>query len=236
MVSARLARPVTLGAFLAAGLLFLHAARADERGWTVCLQPLGEHEADLLPPIAEGIRQAYGFDVRVLAPRGLPAGAWYAPRKRYRAQLILDELLAQVLPRAKGCDAVMAFTSVDISITKGSRQDWGVLGLSYLQRRVGVVSSFRMHGGVGRALQASRARLVARAVKVTLHELGHVIGLPHRSDGVACLMNDAGGAIKTADEARGTLCPAERAAAEALLGFSLPKRTELDWKRIRAEK
>jgi len=229
-------RVVTLVAFCGGLWLFSGAARA-QTPYTVCLQPLGEHEASLLAPIAEGIRQAYGFQVRRLEPRALPASAWYAPRKRYRAQLLLDHLRAQVLPTARGCDALMAFTAVDISMTKGEHRDWGVLGLSYLQGQVGVVSSFRMHGGLGRALQASRARLVSRAVKVVLHELGHVIGLPHRADGPSCLMNDAAGAIATADQATGTLCPAERAAAEALLGRSLPQREHLDWPAIlRAEK
>jgi archaemetzincin len=217
----------------AAFWLFSLPARA-QGPYTVCLQPLGEHDASLLAPMAEGIRQAYGFEVRRLAPRDLPSSAWYAPRTRYRAQLLLDYLRAQVLPGARGCDAVMAFTAVDISITKGEHSDWGVLGLSYLQRQVGVVSSFRMHGGIGRALQASRPRLVSRAVKVMLHEIGHVVGLPHRAEGPSCLMNDAGGVIATADEAIGALCPSERAAAEGLLGRSLPQRQHLDWKAILA--
>jgi predicted Zn-dependent protease len=69
-------------------------------------------------------------------------------------------------------------------------------------------------------------------VKVALHELGHGIGLAHRKEGAACLMNDAGGAIASIDRARGPLCPGERAEAEALLHVPLPKRDALDWKKI----
>ena len=193
----------------------------------LCLQPLGTHEARLLAPIARGIGQAYGFEVRQLAPRELPRSAWYAPRRRYRAALLLDELRDQVRRAHPDCDFLLGFTAADISMTKGEHADWGVLGLSYLRQRVSVVSSFRMHGG------ALGGRVIDRAVKISLHELGHGIGLPHRSEGAQCLMNDANGVVAGIDAARGTLCPGERAAAEALLGRPLPARETLDWQWIR---
>src|SRR5436190_17542779 len=98
--------------------------------YTVCLQPLGEHDASLLAPIGRGIGQAYGFEVRQLAPRPLPQSAWYPPRSRYRAQKLLDHLQSRVLPAEPGCDAVVAVTAADISISKGKHADWGVLGLA----------------------------------------------------------------------------------------------------------
>jgi archaemetzincin len=191
---------------------------------TVCLQPLGRHEATLLGPVARGIEQAYGFRVRTLATRELPTAAWYPPRRRYRAARLLDELRTQLRPVT--CDLVLGFTAVDVSMTKGEVADWGVLGLSYTGDAVSVVSSFRMHRG------ADARQLMQRAVKVSLHEIGHAVGLPHRNDGPACLMNDAGGAIASIDRARGPLCPAERAAAESALGSSLPKLDSLDWRAI----
>jgi len=194
--------------------------------YTVCLQPLGEHDAGLLVPISRGIAQAYGFEVRLLSPRPLPKSAWYPPRSRYRAQKLLDHLQSQVLPDAPGCDAVVGFTAADISITKGKRADWGVLGLAYRQDRVAVVSSFRMRHGT------DRVQRVMRAVKVVAHELGHMLGLPHGNEGPRCLMNDAAGAVQTVDRARGTLCPGEHATAEALLGRKLPQPRTLDWRAI----
>ena len=200
--------PVALcGAFL-----FLSPPVRAETTVTACLQPLGKHEAELLGPIGRGIARTYGFRVRELPPRALPKSAWYPPRSRYRAAALLDELRA----RPAGCDFVLGFTAVDISMTKGEHTDWGVLGLSYLRENVSVVSSFRMHR------EADHALLTQRAVKVSLHELGHAIGLAHRNEGSACLMNDAGGAIRTIDRARGSLCAGERREAESLLGRSLP--------------
>ncbi len=193
---------------------------------TVCLQPLGRHDPDLMAPIGRGIEQAFGFRVRVLGARALPASAWYPPRKRYRAQRLLDHLRDDVLPGEAGCDALMGFTADDVSITKGEHPDWGVLGLAYLGGRVGVVSSYRMRR------DADGRRLAERAVKVVLHELGHVVGVPHRQDGPACLMNDAGGSVQTVDRATGALCAAERTAAEAALGVRLPVRGTLDWEAV----
>lgn len=218
--------PVPASAAAPAPALFARRSAADQ---TVCLQPLGQHDSTLLAPLGRGIEQAYGFRVRVLPDRPLPASAWYPPRSRYRAQRLLDHLRDDVLPIERGCHAVMGFTAVDVSITKGEHPDWGVLGLAYLGGRVGVVSSFRMHRN------ADRRRLVERAVKVVLHELGHVVGVPHRQDGPACLMNDAGGSVQTVDRAAGVLCAAERAAAEQALGLALPVRGALDWREIVGE-
>jgi archaemetzincin len=197
--------------------------------FTVCLQPLGEHDASLLAPIARGITQAYGFDVRQLAPRTLPEFAWYPPRNRHRAPALLDYLLYDVMPAAPGCHAVVGVTSVDVSATKGEHFDWGVLGLAYHGGRVAVVSSHRLHRGV------DRRGLVVRAVKVALHELGHVIGVLHRDDGPDCLMNDAVGAVATIDRAEGPMCAPERAVAERFLGRELPGRETLDWEAILLE-
>jgi len=198
----------------AAGPVF--AAESGRAGaYTTCLLPLGEHEARLLAPVADGIGQVYGFAVRPLPPRELPQAAWYPGRKRWRAERLLD-VLREVRRANPGCNVLVGFTSADISTTKGKHADWGVLGLSYRGEGLSVVSSFRMHSG------ALGGAVIRRAQKIVLHEIGHAIGLPHRNDGPECLMNDANGAIASIDLANGTLCPAERAAAEALLGFPLP--------------
>lgn len=202
------------------------AAPTQPSDVTVCVQPIGTlaaKDAALIGPISRGIERVFGFTMRTLAPIELPADAWYAPRKRYRAEKLLDHLRADVWS-GSGCTVVMGVAAVDISTTKDDIEDWGILGLGEIDGAVGVVSSYRMKRG-----KVSRRKVIQRAVKVANHELGHVLGLPHMDGGAECMMNDAHGTVKTVDAEHGGMCDAERGPIEAKLGFALPAGGALDW-------
>jgi archaemetzincin len=191
----------------------------------VCLQPLGKVDASVLTAVERGVAVAYGFTVRSLAQRPLPAAAYYKPRKRWRADKLLDHLIADVVP-SSGCDLVLAVTVSDISVTKDEHVDWGILGLAYLDSQVAVISTFRTRRGV------SRRTSLMRTVKVATHELGHSLGLEHDDSVSGCMMNDARGTVKTVDAESGVPCKHEREAIEATLGADLPDVTSMDWARV----
>jgi archaemetzincin len=189
----------------------------------VCVVPLGPHERDLLAAVMRGIEQLYGLEVEVRDPRALPSAAYYSPRRRYRAEKLLAFLDGRVEPGV--CDLVMGFTRVDISTTKGKHADWGILGLAWVGGPSGVMSTHRLGKRVGRRVKAMRA------VKVMNHELGHALGLEHH-DRIGCLMEDAGGTVKTVDRESGLLCDDSRLELERRQGFPLPALSRFNWRPV----
>jgi len=191
----------------------------------ICLQPLGKHDKRLLAVSARGIEYLYGFTVEILEAKALPKKAYYKPRKRYRAEKLLDHIDEKIVPNVD-CAIVIGFTKVDISTTKGKRKDWGILGLGNIEGTSAVVSSYRMTRG-----KTGRKKVRMRAVKVVNHELGHVLGLGHYNV-AGCLMHDALGTVKTVDEETGLLCPRSRAFIEKKHRVSLPEIDAFDWAKV----
>jgi len=114
-----------------------------------------------------------------------PAEAYYKPRNRYRAEILL-----QYLKKTIGKDSVVIGLSLlDISTKKGEVEDWGVMGLGYRPGNACVVSCFRL----------SKQNKQEQFYKVALHELGHTEGLPHCPT-QSCLMRDAEGGNPLDDE------------------------------------
>ncbi|MBS1743278.1 MAG: matrixin family metalloprotease [Bacteroidetes bacterium] len=115
----------------------------------------------------------------------LPAFAWYAPRKRFKA----DSLLKFLSSVTKPGHVIIGLTSKDISTTKNNHPDWGVMGLGLCPGNSCVASSFRL------STKERRMQLF----KVAIHELGHTQGLPHCAV-KSCYMRDAEGRNPTNEE------------------------------------
>ncbi len=185
------------------------------------LQPLGPAlEAADVDAVEQALTAIYALPVRRLPPEPLPKAAYYFPRKRYRAERLLD-FLAPRLP-ADGW-RILGLTGVDISTTKDRYPDWGVMGLANLDGPAGVISRFRCAKG---AADAAHAR--TRLAKVAVHEIGHALGLEH-CPARGCLMEDAAGKVATTDR-EVDLCAACRGRLRAL-GRSIPQAPRLPWAR-----
>jgi len=191
-----------------AALVSTSASRARAaRTPLILLQPLGSAlEPAHLSAVSRAISSFYSVTLRVAEPLGLPKSAFYPKRSRYRAERLLDFLVAQAATDAR---ITLGLTAVDISTTKGSRQDWGILGLATLDGRSAVLSSFRCQRG---ATSADHAR--ARLAKTAVHELGHSFGLDHCPTR-GCIMHDGEGSVYTTDGER-DLCSETRARLTAI--------------------
>src|SRR5689334_11697899 len=125
---------------------------------TIAVVPLGEVDDAALQAIRDDIAAHAHVSVRIDPVRPLPAEAWYAPRKRWRAEKILDALDADP---PKGAWKVVAVTAAEISTTKGDIQDWGIGGLGNIGGQSCVVSTFLVRKHTPRADAAKYARRMA---------------------------------------------------------------------------
>jgi archaemetzincin len=166
----------------------------------LAIRPMGPFDRAFLTEVTRSLEGTFTFEIALLPQEPMPEEAYYAPRKRYRAALLLDHLERQ---EASLYVHVLGLTAQDISETKGAVYDWGIFGLAYLDRRPCVVSTFRLRRN------ASPALLRRRLLKVVRHEVGHTLGLEHCA-AAGCVMQDAAGSIKPVDDSDGSFCAACR--------------------------
>lgn len=192
----------------------------------MCVLPFEPFPEAMLPAVVRGITHVYGLEVEVLDAVPLPKSTWYPPRKRHRADRLLDWMRAEIVPHAAQCRWIVGLTRSDISVTKGEHKDWGVLGLGEIDGKVAVVSSFRTHKKLRKPHTALR-----RTIKVVNHEIGHMMGLPHVK-GEGCLMNDAEGTVLSTDRESGLLCASTIEFIEKHKGLTIPRHPSMDWSAV----
>ena len=184
----------------------------------VYLAPLGPFDPALIDAIEAGLEAELQVEVRRLDPHALPKSAWYPPRRRYRADRLLD-VLPTLIPDEPTSTRILGLTQKDISTTKGRFEDWGVFGLGNMPGQAAVISSFRL-----KRKAKDAAHLRHRVVTTAIHEVGHTLGLAHCTEHDAkCPMQDAEGGIANTDASTGHLGPACRAELEAEMPLQPPR-------------
>lgn len=178
---------------------------APER--VIGIQPFGDFDLTLADTVAKELSRAYGLPTKVLEPIPLPKEAFVNIRSpRYRA----DSLIAYLrYIKPDSLYVLMGLTNQDISITKrdatgaikkpqSKYRDFGIFGLGFRPGPSSVVSIYRYQHG-------NRHTFYERLFKITKHELGHNLGLPHCPN-KTCIMQDAAESIGTIDRAGHFLC------------------------------
>lgn len=114
----------------------------------------------------------YGYwSIKVLPSRPLPIKAYYKPRHRYLANVLLKDL-----PNRSSPIYIIGLTHKDISFKIHNTSNYGIMGLTPLGKNKSIVSDFRAKGD--------------DFVAVIVHEFGHgFFGLRHCLD-TNCIMCD----------------------------------------------
>jgi len=188
-----------------AALLLVALCAEPEAPRIVSVVPLGPVEQRYLDLVKEAIEARANVTVRFEAERPLPQRAFYAPRKRWRADRLLEALDAE-----KPDDAwrVIGVTNGEISTTKGDIKDWGIAGLGNIGGSSCVVSLY-----LYKRYSKTKAVLERRFADVAAHEFGHTLGMDH-CPVAGCVMSDAKGkAMASADASSGHYCYTCRAKA-----------------------
>lgn len=152
-------------------------------------------DKNLKAELTQNINTTYNSTVtEIKGIAALPAAAYYQPRNRYRAPVLLNYLSTY-----SGYDKIIGITTKDISTTNKGIYDWGVMGLGTCPGKACVISTFRMR-------TSNKLLFNDRFIKVALHELGHTMGLPHCTFSKTCFMEAAEGTVKSVDRETRYLC------------------------------
>lgn len=173
----------------------------------VVIQPLSEFPIHLTDTIRKSIEDYYHFNTIVYEVIEMPNTSYINIKTpRYRADSLL-RFLRNIKPDS--VNYIIGLTVKDISTTKYDTngkvklptfkyKDWGVFGLGFCPGVSCVMSNFRIK-------HPNQVIYIDRIKKITLHELGHNIGL-HHCDNKNCFMTDAAESISTIDQVELNLC------------------------------
>ena len=109
-----------------------------------------------------------------------------------RGQHDAEKLLRRLRRQCAGCDKAFGVTGLDLFVPGLNF----VFGLSELSGRAGILSTARLRS-------ARKALFRRRFLKESLHELGHLHGLPHCEEECVMRFSDAIGEV---DEKPASLC------------------------------
>jgi archaemetzincin len=155
--------------------------------------PLGDVDNKHLELVKTCIKTFYGFNCIIDNKEPLTEDLLTKSKTRYEAN--------KIIAKYKSNKNILLVTNVDIAHFNRAKniKEYGIIGLGYRPGTTCVVSTFRIK-------KTTKEKFTDRLIKVTLHEVGHNLGIPHCTFNKKCLMNDANGTVKQIDQEKIWLC------------------------------
>lgn len=180
--------------YLLISLFFATTLSYQPKNKVIYIQPLGQVDSVVLNNVKKSIENFYGFKCYIKTPVQLTEDLFATSRKRYEASKILKKYNSR--------ENLLLVTEKDIAYHDKKRKvnEWGIIGLGYRPGTVCVVSTYRIKRNV------SRERFEDRLKKVSIHEVGHNLGIDHCTKNKECIMNDANGTVSQIDREKMFIC------------------------------
>ncbi len=151
------------------------------------ISPLGNIDEKYIHFVQDRVSKFYGFKCVIDKRIPLTDDILAASGKRYEA--------SKIIVKFNSNNNILLLTNVDIAHfnKKKNIPEYGIIGLGFRPGKTCVVSTFRIKKGV------SEKKMMERLEKVSIHEVGHNLGLDHCDYDRECLMNDKKGKISQID-------------------------------------
>lgn len=173
--------------------------RITEQRRVIYILPAGRFsaaETQVIERVEKYMRIFFGVDVKTLKRMGLDGVPAARKRKnpfdgspQVQTGWFLDEALPPRLP--DDCAALICLTSTDLY--PGDKWNF-VFGQANLSTRVGVYSFARLGKASGK--EQERRRFLERALKISMHETGHMFSIQH-CKAYVCIMSGSMGLHET---------------------------------------
>jgi archaemetzincin len=160
---------------------------------TIHILPFGNVKKSVIDDVVKGLTDFYHKEIVIEKSIPLDNKLLAASKTRFSADSILK--------RFKSSKNILVITEVDIVTPKKNvTNEFGIFGLGYRPGTVCVVSSFRLKRNALPTLFTERLH------KVSIHEVGHNLGLDHCTKDPECMMSAANGTIKQVDHEKIMFC------------------------------
>jgi archaemetzincin len=153
----------------------------------IYIQPLGDVNYFYITKVKTAIETFYHTKCVVKEKIEFTDDILAKSKTRYDADKILSKYNSK--------ENQLFLTEKDIACKAEDRHsnEWGIFGLGYRPGSICIVSTFRLKKNVG------SETIIDRLTKISLHEVGHNLGLGHCTNNKNCMMNDADGTITQVD-------------------------------------